>query len=194
MYFRDLRVWHQIRSHQNMFKNYLKIAIRNLLHNKGFSAINISGLAIGMASAMLILLWIQNQLTYDRWYPKADRIYQLYNRDRVAGELWAWPNTTKPLATAIKKSYADLEDVARYNTTTFLLTVGDTHLNSRGAFVDSGFVHMFDLPMLSGDPGRSGRGLTGPLTGPVRWSPGRSASLPTAPLGPAGLRQRYRRP
>ena len=142
-----------------MFKNYLKIAIRNLLHNKGFSAINISGLAIGMASAMLILLWIQNQLTYDRWYPKADRIYQLYNRDRVAGELWAWPNTTKPLATAIKKSYADLEDVARYNTTTFLLTVGDTHLNSRGAFVDSGFVHMFDLPMLSGDPGRA---LTSP--------------------------------
>ncbi len=155
MYFRVLRVWHQIRGHENMFQNYLKIAIRNLLRNKGFSAINISGLAIGMASAMLILLWIQNQLTYDRWYPKADRIYQLYNRDRVAGELWAWPNTPQPLATAIKKKYAAIEDISRYNNTTFLLTVGDTHLSSRGAFADSGFVHMFDLPMLSGDPVRA---------------------------------------
>ena len=138
-----------------MLRNYLKIAIRNLLQNKGFSAINIAGLAIGMASALLILLWIQNQLTYDRWYPKTDRIYKLYNRDMVAGELWAWPNTPKPMATAIKKQYAAVEDITRYNNTTFLLTVGDTRLNSRGAFADSSFLHIFDLPMLSGDPTRA---------------------------------------
>jgi putative ABC transport system permease protein len=135
-----------------MLRNYFKIAIRNLLRNKGFSAINISGLAIGMASAMLILLWIQNQLTYDRWYPKTDRLYQVYNRDIMDGGLWAWPNTPKPLATAIKKTYAAVEDISRYNNTTFLLTVGDTHLNSRGAFADSGFIHLFDFPMLSGNP------------------------------------------
>jgi putative ABC transport system permease protein len=135
-----------------MLRNYFKIAVRNLLHNKGFSAINIAGLAIGMASAMVILLWIQNQLTYDRWYPKADRLYKIYNRDLIAGELYAWQNTTRPLATALKKSYAAVEDVTRYNSCTFLLTVGDTHLNSHGSFADSGFVHMFDLPMRSGDP------------------------------------------
>ena len=135
-----------------MLRNYFKIAIRNLLRNKGFSAINISGLAIGMASAMLILLWIQNQLTYDRWYRKSDRLYQVYNRDIMDGGLWAWPNTPKPLATAIKKKYAAVDDIARYNNTTFLFTVGDTHLNSRGAFADSGFIRMFDLPMLSGNP------------------------------------------
>ena len=134
-----------------MFRNYFKIAIRNLLRNKGFSAINISGLAIGMASAMLILLWVQNQLTFDRWYPKADRIYKIYNRDLIDGEMYAWSNITKPLAPALK-TYAAVEDVTRFTNRTFLLTVGDTHLNSQAAFVDSGFVRIFDFPMLSGDP------------------------------------------
>jgi len=135
-----------------MFRNYFKIAIRNLLRNKGFSAINISGLAIGMASAMVILLWVQNQLTFDRWYAKADRLYKIYNRDRIDGEMFAWPNTTKPLAPAIK-NYAAVEDVARFNNRTFLLTVGETHLNSAGALVDTGFVRMFDLPMAYGNAG-----------------------------------------
>jgi len=135
-----------------MLRNYFKIAIRNLLRNKGFSAINISGLAIGMASAMLILLWVQNQLTYDGWFPKTDRLYKIYNREKIDGEMFAWPNTPKPLATAIKTTYADVEDVTRYNNRTFLLTVGDTRLTSNGAFVDSGFVRMFDFPMVSGDP------------------------------------------
>ncbi|HEV2479127.1 MAG TPA: ABC transporter permease [Puia sp.] len=134
-----------------MLRNYFKIAIRNLLRNKGFSAINISGLAIGMASAMLILLWVQNQLTYDRWYPKTDRIYKIYNRDLIDGEMYAWPNTARPLAPAIK-TFSAVEDVTRYDNRTFLLTVGDTHLNSQAAFVDSGFVRIFDFPMLSGDP------------------------------------------
>jgi putative ABC transport system permease protein len=58
-----------------MLRNYFKVAFRNLYRNKGFSAINIFGLAIGMTSALLILLWIQNQLTYDRWYTKTDRLY-----------------------------------------------------------------------------------------------------------------------
>src|ERR1700743_833428 len=135
-----------------MLRNYFKIAIRNLYRNKGFSAINISGLAIGMASALLILLWIQNQLTYDRWYPKTDRLYKLYNRDMFQGNLWAWPNPPKPRGPAVKRDYAAVEDVARYNNVTFLVTVDNTHLNSHGAFADSSFVHMFDFPMVSGDP------------------------------------------
>lgn len=134
-----------------MLRNYFKIAIRNLLRNKGFSAINISGLSIGMASAMLILLWVQNQLTYDRWYPKTDRLYKVYNRDLIGGEMFAWPNTARPLATVIKRSFADVEDVTRYDNRTYLLSVDETHLNSGGAFVDSGFVRMFDFPKVSGN-------------------------------------------
>src|SRR5262245_3800281 len=115
-----------------MFKNYLKIAVRNLLRNKGFSIINISGLAIGMASALLILLWIQNELSYDRFYPKTDRIYALYNRDKFEGKPWAWNNTPKPMALALKKDYPDVEAVTRFNNITFLVSVGDSHFNTRG--------------------------------------------------------------
>jgi len=66
-----------------MLKNYFKIAWRNLLRSKSFSIINISGLAIGMASAMLILLWAINEISYDRFYTKTDRIYKMYNRDNL---------------------------------------------------------------------------------------------------------------
>ena len=59
-----------------MIKNYLKIAFRNLLRNKAFSIINISGLAIGMASAILILLWIKNEVSYDQFHEKKQRIYE----------------------------------------------------------------------------------------------------------------------
>ncbi|MGZ3950520.1 MAG: ABC transporter permease, partial [Flavisolibacter sp.] len=59
-----------------MIGNYFKIAFRNLFRNKAFSLINISGLAIGMASAMLILLWIQNEVSYDQFHEKKNRIYE----------------------------------------------------------------------------------------------------------------------
>src|ERR1700749_4028792 len=123
-----------------MLKNYLKIAVRNLLKNKGFSIINISGLAIGMASALLILLWIRNELSIDRSYPKTDRLYMLYNRDKFNGALWAWNNTPKVMAPVLRKDYAGVEDAVRYNNVTFLTSVGDIHLNTQGAFADSGFL------------------------------------------------------
>ena len=58
-----------------MIRNYLTIALRNLLKNKGFSFINILGLAVGMASAILILLWINDEVGYDQFHEKKDRIY-----------------------------------------------------------------------------------------------------------------------
>ena len=78
-----------------MIKNYLKIAFRNLLRNKAFSIINISGLAIGMASAMLILLWIQNEISYDQFHANKDRIYEAWNRATFSGKLQCWNTTPK---------------------------------------------------------------------------------------------------
>ena len=60
-----------------MLKNFFKVAYRNLLRNKGISAINITGLAIGMASAILILLWIQNEVSYDKFHKNKNRIYEV---------------------------------------------------------------------------------------------------------------------
>src|SRR5690349_24620406 len=120
-----------------MFRNYFKSAFRNLRRNKSFAFINISGLAVGMAAAMLILLWAQNELNTDRFYQKENRIYVMYNRDKDGdGNKWAWPNTPKILATTLKTDYPEVEEALRYNNVTFLLTHGEKHLNVQGAFAD----------------------------------------------------------
>ena len=78
-----------------MFKNFFKVAFRNLWRSKGFSAINIIGLSIGMASAIIILLWIQNEVSYDQFHEKGNRIYAVWNRAMIDGKLSAWNATPK---------------------------------------------------------------------------------------------------
>ena len=134
-----------------MLKNYFKIAFRNLLRNKAFSLINIAGLAVGMASAILILLWIQNEVSHDRFFTNTDRIYTLNNRDKFNGDLWAWNTTPKILVPTIQKDYPDVEDAVRSTTTTFLFTVGEKHLNITGNFTDSNFLKVFDFPLVKGN-------------------------------------------
>ena len=138
-----------------MITNFFKIAFRNLLRSKGFSFINITGLAVGMASAILILLWIQNEVSHDTFHAKADRIYRLNNRDKFNGDFWAWSSTPKILGTTVKLNYPDVEDVVRYNQTTFLLVAGDKRLNVRGSYTDSGFLNMFSFPLLKGNAAKA---------------------------------------
>ncbi len=133
-----------------MLKNYLKVAWRSLIRNFSFSVINILGLAIGMASAILILLWVQNEMSHDRFHAKKDRIYRLNNRDSFNGDVWAWSSTPKPMVPALKQEYPDVEDAVRVNDAKFLFTVGDKHLNLEGIFTDPGFLHMFSFPMIQG--------------------------------------------
>ena len=128
-----------------MIKNYFKVAFRNLYRNKGFSIINISGLAVGMSSAILILLWIENEISYDRFFKNTDRIYMMYNRDKFDGELQTWNSTPTPMAAALKKDYPEVEDAVKFRNVTFLTSVGDKHLNVQGAFSDSGFLSIFSL-------------------------------------------------
>ena len=80
-----------------MIKNIFKVAIRNLLRNKVFSIINISGLAIGMASAIVILLWMYNEISYDRFHANKDYLYEAWNRGTFDGKLQCWDNTPKIL-------------------------------------------------------------------------------------------------
>jgi len=134
-----------------MIKNYFKIAFRNLWRNKGYSAINIFGLAIGMASAILILLWIQNEISHDRFHERIDRIYVMNNRDHFNGKLHAWATTPKILAPTLKADYPEVEQAIRINNADFLFTVGEKHLYASGYFTDSGFLKTFSFPLLKGN-------------------------------------------
>src|SRR3954464_7821576 len=119
-----------------MFKNYLKIAFRNLLRNKGFSVINIVGLAIGMASALVILLWIQNEVQYDQFHAKKDRIYEAWNRATFSGELQCWNTTPKILARTLEKDFPEVEQAVRVNWgNNNLFSVGEKRLKAQGTSV-----------------------------------------------------------
>src|SRR5215469_18497785 len=98
-----------------MIKNYLKTAWRNLMKNKGFSFINITGLAIGMAAAILIFLWIQNEMRRDTEYPKSSRLYLMYNRDKFSGQSWAWSSTPYIMGPTLNKDDPEVEDAVRLN-------------------------------------------------------------------------------
>jgi len=134
-----------------MFRNLTRVAFRNLWRNKSFSTINILGLAIGMAAAMLIGLWVQNEFSYDSFYKKADRTYLLYTRADYNGATDAWPRVSSLMAPQLKKDYPEVDDAVRFRRVYFLLTEGEKHINIEGDFADSGFLQVFDLPLLQGD-------------------------------------------
>ncbi len=136
-----------------MFKNFLKIVFRNLARNKGFSFINIAGLAVGMASAILIILWIQNEKSYDQFHAKKDRIYEVWNRARFDGKLMCWNTTPKILARNMERELPEVERAVRVNwTSNFLFSIGDKRVMKKGNMVDSGFLQMFSFPLLKGNP------------------------------------------
>jgi putative ABC transport system permease protein len=81
-----------------MFKNYLKIALRNLWRNKAFSAINIFGLAVGIGTCLIILLYVQNELSYDRFNEKADRMVRVTFYGEVGGEKMKEASVMPPVA------------------------------------------------------------------------------------------------
>lgn len=135
-----------------IFEGLFKFAWRNLIRDKGFSFLNIVGLAVGMASAMLILLWMQNEVSYDRFYRNEDRIYTLNNRDKFNGELFAWNATPKILAPTLKGEYPDVEEAVRTSQWSCVLSDGDKHLTEPGIFADSAFFKMFDFQLVEGNP------------------------------------------
>jgi len=136
-----------------MIKNFFKVAVRNLLRSKGFSFINIFGLAVGMASAILIVLWIQNELSYDQFHKNKDRIYEGWNRATFDGKLFCWNTTPKILARTLERDIPEVERAVRVNWgSNFLFSVGDKRIMKRGNMVDTGFLQMFSFPLVKGDP------------------------------------------
>ena len=132
-----------------MFKNYLKIAIRSVLRHKAYSIINISGLAIGMASSILILLWVQNELSYDRWHKHANQIYRITSAAegfKTAVSCSGMPRAFQSAIPAIKNTVR-LSDVR-----STLISIGDKKFKeNRTFYVDSTFLDIFSFPLIKGD-------------------------------------------
>jgi putative ABC transport system permease protein len=136
-----------------MIKNIFKVAFRNLWRSRGFSAINIIGLAVGMASAIIILLWIQNEISYDQFHEKRNRIYEAWNRASFDGKLMCWNTTPKVLARTLEKDFPEVEQSVRVQwPSNILFSIGEKRLTVQGRMVDSNFLQVFSFPLIKGNP------------------------------------------
>ena len=96
-----------------MFRNYLTIAVRNLLRQKVYSAINVLGLATGLACCILLLLYVRQELSYDSFHEKADRIYRIAEEATTQQGKTRRVTTPFPLAPAFKQAYPEVEEIGR---------------------------------------------------------------------------------
>ncbi|MGH7493575.1 MAG: ABC transporter permease [bacterium] len=137
-----------------MFKNYLKIAIRQLLRYKAYSFLKIIGLAIGMACCLLILLYVQDELSYDRHHEKADRIYRLAIELHSANEaVKRFATTAPPMASALLNNYPEIIHAVRFQDDTPLISFGEKHFyENRFFWVDATVFEVFSFPLIAGDP------------------------------------------
>lgn len=130
-----------------MLKSYLKTALRNLRRHKGYAFINVTGLAIGMTCCILIFLWVKNELSYDRFHPKAERLFLV--RPNVEG-LW-WQSSPLALAPRLKQDFPEIEKSVRFAFRQRTFRKEDKIFNETGAYVGANFFDMFSFPLLAGD-------------------------------------------
>ncbi len=138
-----------------MFQKYLKTGLRSIRRHKGYSALNMMGLAVGLAVCILIFLWVQDELSYDRFHVNADRIFRLIEfEDLSSGEVLVFTQQGPELAAVLKSDFPEIEESTRfYTTSNRLIRFGDRPFYENGfAFADPQFLSMFTFPLKKGDP------------------------------------------
>jgi putative ABC transport system permease protein len=135
-----------------MLKNYFKIAWRNLFRNKVFSLTNILGLSIGMLCTILILLWVQDELTYDKFHANYNNIYQVMAHRDFNNQVFTDPNMVLPLARALESGSPQIKNAV---VTTYaqphIITYGDTKLKKQGCTVSEHFFDTFSWEFIKGN-------------------------------------------
>ncbi len=139
-----------------MFKNYLKVALRSLMKRKGFTLINIFGLATGMAVCLLILLFIRHELSYDDFEANGDRVYRVVLDRKYPGRSTRYAIIPSSIGTAMQKEFPEVEvstglqDLS--GNVDFFARIGDRSFDVRGVYsADSNFFRVFPLRLLEGD-------------------------------------------
>ena len=138
-----------------MIKNYFKVALRNLLRYKGYSLLNITGLSIGLACFTLIMIFVWNELSYDKHFTKSDQIYRVYSQIKTSNGMQVTAQTPPGWARHLKNDYAEIEEVTRFkppNQWWKVVYENKIFYESEWTFADSSVIDMFDVRLLKGDP------------------------------------------
>ena len=136
-----------------MIKNYFKIALRNIRRYSTYSILNISGMAIGMACSILILLWVQDEWSYDRHFDNADNLYRVIgDMGSTSGENSLTAITPAPLAKALKEEYPEIIRSSRCGAGSLLsFKMGEEFIEETAVPVDNDFLKMFNIEFVAGD-------------------------------------------
>jgi len=131
---------------------HLKILLRKLRLDGLYSFINIGGLTIGMAATMIIMLWVYNQWSYDRFHTKAKQIHQVWSRQEKGGQIECWQSTSLLIGPTLKDEYPEIvESVRVADWSNYFFGEGDRHLTMKNMFTDPSFLTVFSFPLLKGD-------------------------------------------
>jgi len=142
-----------------MLANFIRTAFRNVLRNKSYTVINIAGLAVGMAFALLIMIWVQREVSYDRFHENLDRLHQV--AITTGDDTFYGTYTVGALAEHLKSTYPEITHAVRYAPNQeFPFILGGQKYPSTGAFTDPDFLTMFSFPLVRGDAQTA---LAGPL-------------------------------
>lgn len=136
-----------------MITNYIKTAFRNIVRNKLFTALNIFGLALGLATAILILFWVQDELSYDRYHEKSDVIYRIYGDFYLNGTQTTVATSSPPMAATIIRDYPEVINACRFRQLgARVISVGEKKYREEDiTYADSTFFDLFSIKLLRGD-------------------------------------------
>jgi putative ABC transport system permease protein len=137
-----------------MIQNFFKVAIRNLTRQRGYTFINIIGLSVGLASALIIFMFVFEELNYDRFYAHSKNIYRAYLKGNIGSSTINGAYTPAPMAAALKSDFPEVKLSSRLmDNDNLLVSVDEKYYNIKHSlYVDSTFLQIFDLPLITGNP------------------------------------------
>ncbi|MCH8959771.1 MAG: ABC transporter permease, partial [Bacteroidetes bacterium] len=138
-----------------MLKNYFTIAVRSLQRHKAYTFINVTGLAVGVACCLLILLFVRQEQSYDRFHENADHIYRVYQEGNYGGQHRPFAATSLRMAPALKASFPEIEHAVRLYPETGVVKVDAQRFEEDLLLVDASFFEVFTFPLERGDPARA---------------------------------------
>lgn len=146
--------WFTRVNNSNMLLNHIKTAVRQAAKYKGYTTINIAGLVVGLASCMLILLWVSDETSKDQFHEKSDRLYQVWrNLVQTSGDVQTTSGIPLPLEHVLLTQYPEVEAVTSYTwEMESMFRVGDVSSFEKGRYATAGFFDVFGYRLLAGDP------------------------------------------
>jgi putative ABC transport system permease protein len=136
-----------------MIKSYFKMAWRNLVKNKATSIINIGGLSVGLAVAIIIMLWVADEYSYNRFHAHLPNIYMIMQNEKQGGEISTFQSIPGPLAPALRSEMPEIEYTARVSYPgQQLMKSGDNSIYESGIYAEADYFKIMSFPALAGDP------------------------------------------